>query len=75
MDSYSNGGLMLTGKERWDDVSWMDMTMKTTVKVTKRKSGPFEYAVSMFKWPAGPVYIGNTNNYLIYLLDPFPRGL
>ena len=40
------------------DVSWMDMTMLTTVKVTKCKSGPFKHAISMFKWPTGSVYVG-----------------
>ena len=47
----------------------------TAVKVTKHKSGPFEDVESMSKWPAGSVYIGKMIYYLIYLLDPFPRGL
>ena len=47
----------------------------SNTKVSERKSGPFEYAQIMSKWPAGLVYIGNFINYLLYLPVPFPRGL
>ena len=57
------------------DVIWMDIILFTTVKVSKHKLGPFDHTQSMFKQPAGLVYIGNNTNYLLYLLDPFPRGL
>ena len=53
----------------------MDMTMSTTVKVTKYKSGPFENAKSMLKWFTGFAYIGNNLHCLIYIFAPFPRGL
>ena len=44
-------------------------------KVSKCKSGPFEHAQSMSKWPTGLAYAGSFINYLLYLPDPFPRGL
>ena len=50
-------------------------TTISAVKVTKHKSGPFEYTIYMLKWPARFVYIGNTLYYPIYLPAPFPRGL
>ena len=31
--------------------------------------------LSMSKWPTRSVYIGRIIYYLIYLLNPFPRGL
>ena len=43
--------------------------------MSKCKSGPFEHAQSMSKWPAGSAYVGNFINYLLYLPDPFLRGL
>ena len=43
----------------------MDVTITTTVKVTKHKSGSFNHAVSMSKRPTASVYIGNIINYLI----------
>ena len=49
--------------------------MKTTVKVTKRKSGLFEHAVSIFKRPIGSVYISYLIYYITYLPIPFPRGI
>ena len=58
--------------------SWMDLTMPaivSIVKVTKRKSGLFEHAISMSKQLAGSVYIGNVQYYPMYFLGPFPRGL
>ena len=54
---------------------WTIFATMIMVKVTKCKSGPFEHAVSMSKWLAGSIYIGNTICYPIYLLYPFPRGL
>ena len=56
-------------------MSWMNIIMLTTVKATKHKSGPFEHAVSISKWPTGSVYVGNTIYYLKYPLAPFLRGL
>ena len=53
----------------------MDITWFTTVKVSECKLELFEYTQNMSKWPAGSVYIGNIINYLMYLPDPFPRGL
>ena len=49
--------------------------MLATVKVTKCKSRPFEYALSIPKWPKGSVYIDNKIYHLTYLTDPFGRGL
>ena len=57
------------------DVSWIDITLSTTVKVSECKLGLFEHAQSIFKQPIRSLYIGNIVNYLIYLPDPFPRGL
>ena len=57
------------------NVIWMDITLFTIIKVLECKLGPFEYTQSMSKWPARSVYVGNIFNYLIYLPDPFPRGL
>ena len=53
----------------------MNITMPTIVRVIKHKSGPFECAVNMFKWPRRSIYIGNIVFYLIYLLATFPRSL
>ena len=56
----------------------MYMTMPVTVsivKVTKPKSEPFKYALSMVKCPAVSVHIGNIIHYLIYIPDPFPSSL
>ena len=49
--------------------------MPTIVRVTKSKSRPFEYAVSMPKRPKRSVYIGNIIYYLMFLLSTFLRGL
>ena len=46
-----------------------------TIKVSKCKLGPFEYAQSISKQPTKLVYIGNIISYLFFLPDPFPRGL
>ena len=51
------------------------MTMTITVKVIKHKSGLSEHTESMCKYPKGSVYIDNIFCNLIYLPDPFPRGL
>ena len=59
----------------WNEVSWMDMALYTTIKVTYIKSGPFEQAKSMCKWPVGFVHIVSIIYYLIYLPNPFPRGV
>ena len=56
-------------------MSWINVTVTTTVKVTKYKTGPFEHAVSMSKRPAGSIYIGKIIYYLTNLRTPFPRGL
>ena len=53
----------------------MDEIFFNNYKVSKHKSGMFEHAQSMSKWPAGLVYIGNFINYLLYLPDPFQKGL
>ena len=53
----------------------MDMTVPTIIKVTKCKTGPFEYTVTISKHPAGSVYLCNIIYYLVNLLDPFSRGL
>ena len=45
------------------------------VKVTKCKSGQFEYARNLLKWPAGSVYIDSTLPHLIYLHVTFPRDI
>ena len=47
----------------------------SNIKVSKCKSGQFEYAQSMSKWPTGSAYVGNFISYLLYLPDSFPRGL
>ena len=49
--------------------------MPIEVKVTKYKSRPFEYALSISKWPARSVFIVNIVYYLTYLLAPSPRDL
>ena len=54
---------------------WMDERFRSNNKVSKHKLELFEHAQSMSKWPAGLVYIGSFINYLLYLPDPFPRGL
>ena len=59
----------------FDDVSWMDLTIPITIKVTKCKSWFFEHSISMSKWPTRSVYVGNIVYHLIYLPDPFVRGL
>ena len=53
----------------------MDAMFLSNNKVSKCKSGPFEHAQSMSKWPKRLVYIGYSINYLLYLPAPFPRGL
>ena len=53
----------------------MDPILLIAVKIPKCKLGPYEHAQSMSKWPKEVVYIGNINNYLLYLPDPFPRNL
>ena len=60
------------------NVSWIGRTVLAiviTVKVTKRKSRPFEHAVSMSKRPGASIYVGNIIYYLVHLPDPFYRGL
>ena len=57
------------------NMSWMDITLFTTVKVTKCKLRPFEHAQSMSKHLVGFICIGNIINYLLYLLFAFPRVL
>ena len=49
--------------------------MTAIVKMTKHKSGPFEYAESMPKGPARSVYLGNMIYYLLYLHILLPKGL
>ena len=44
-------------------------------KVSECKLGLFEYAQSISKLPSRSAYIANFINYLLYLFDPFPRGL
>ena len=54
------------------------LTLETTmlvVKVTKHKSGLFEYTKRMLKWPTGFAYIGIILYNLVYLIAPFSRGL
>ena len=58
-----------------NDVSWMDEMLITIVKVSECKLGTFEHTQSMSKWPAGLAYIGSFINYLLYLPDPFLKGL
>ena len=57
------------------DVSWMDLILYTTVKVTKHWLRPFKHTKSISKQPPRPIHIGNIMYYLIYLRTPFPRGL
>ena len=57
-----------------NDVSWMDVTLSTTVIVIKYKLGQFEHAESIPEWPAGSLYAGIIIYYLIYLPAPFLRG-
>ena len=56
-------------------MGWMDPKFLSNNKGSECKLGLFEYAQSMSKWPTGLAYIGNFINYLLYLPDPFPRGL
>ena len=35
----------------------------------------FEHAISMSKWPAGSIHVGNIVYYFTYLPAPFLRGL
>ena len=56
-------------------MSWMDVTLLTTIKVSECKLGPFDHTQSMPKWPKGLGYVGTIINYLLYLPDPFPTGL
>ena len=53
----------------------MDTTFFSNNKVSEYKLEPFEHAQSMSKWPTGLAYVGSFINYLLYLPDPFPRGL
>ena len=55
------------------DVSWMNIILFTTIKLSENKLRPFEHTQSMSKWPTGLVYVGNIINYLLYLLAP--RGI
>ena len=57
------------------DVSWINTTFLNNNKVSKSKLGPFECTQSISKWPTGLAYVGSFINYLLYLPDPFPRGL
>ena len=59
----------------WIDVSWMDAMFLNNNKVYERKSGLFEHAQSISKWPTRSKYVGNFINFLLYLLDAFSRGL
>ena len=43
--------------------------------MSESKFRPFKHTQSVYKWPAGYVYIGYIISYLIYLSDPFPKGL
>ena len=54
---------------------WMDAIFLSNNKVSEHKSGPFEDAQSMSKWPTGLVYTVNFINYLSYLPVSFPRDL
>ena len=63
---------------RDSDMNWMDLTVTaivSIVKVIKHKPGLFERVLIMLKRPTGSVYIGIILYYLIYLPNPFPRGL
>ena len=53
----------------------VNVTMKTIVKVNKPKFGPFKYTESISKCGEKFLCIGNMIYFLIYLPDPFPRGL
>ena len=53
----------------------MDTTFLSNNKVSKCKSGPSEHAQSMSKRPTRLAYVGSFIYYLLYLPDPFPRGL
>ena len=57
------------------NVSWMDATFFSNNKISKCKSGLFEHAQSMSKRPTRLEYIGDFIVYLLYLPDPFSRGL
>ena len=56
-------------------MSWMDAMFFNNSKISKYKLGLFEQAQSMSKRPPRLAYIGSFINYLLYLPDPFPRGL
>ena len=56
-------------------LSWMDIILFTTIKVSKCKFGPFEHNQNISKLLKRLLYIGNITNYLPYLPDPFLRGL
>ena len=56
-------------------MSWMDIILSTTVKLSKKKLRPFKHSYSMLKWPVGSVNVGNITNYPIHLPISFPRGL
>ena len=58
-----------------NEVRWMDVIFLSNNKVSEHKSGLFGHAQSLSKWPAGSAYAGNFINYLLYILDPFPKGL
>ena len=45
------------------------------MNVAQHKSRPFQNALSMSTWPAGSIYVGSIQNYLICLPDPFPRDV
>ena len=51
------------------------MALPTIIKMTNHKLGLFEHAVNIFKWSTEFLYADNIIHYLIYLPDPFPRGL
>ena len=57
------------------DVSWMDITMTTIVKMTKHKLRLLEHTESISKWPTGSVYIGNIVYHLTCLSAFFLKGL
>ena len=52
------------------DMSWIDDTFLNNNEVSECKLGPFEHAQSMSKQPTRSAYIGDSINYLFYLLFP-----
>ena len=58
-----------------NDISWMNYSCSETtvpvVKVIKYMLAPFEYTISMLKWPTGSKYTGSILYYLLFFLDLF----